>query len=360
MTTSSNGTSTMGRTFFRYFRPAVNGFGISDEPDPEVATVLDELVALLQKGFVDKGNEDDDRLRSLRYRLKVLEDESRNGTSDANETLKNKINEVKIATQIVLRIESQANKASREVSDAKNLLDRLLTKQANQNERETVPEDQADNEDKKKKEGNENKTGVKSAVKTDNLKAQIKAAKDDLFQKQHQQKDIENKLLTARNDLIGQQSTEQQAAVTLGEISEKVKADTKELIRAIRKFEEEGSDFDYYGKALKLENLPGKNGELKKFKSKIGSDPALNSPFLLVEDKLQKSNLPFNTALFMKHPVIVEYIFLRTYLIDGLRDANAIFERMTDEKEGGVKYLYDYIVKKVVIKMIKAKKLNDE
>ena len=180
MTTTSTGTSNMRKTFFRYLRPAVNGFGASDEPDPEVAKALDELVELLEKGFVDKGNKDDDRLASLINKLKTLEDESRNGTNEANEKLKNEINKVKEATQIVAVTESQAQIFTREISDAKELLNSLLNKLPSNKDNKTDQDTGAE------------KSKVNQITpKKDSIEDQIKAVRACLLEKQRQQEIIE-------------------------------------------------------------------------------------------------------------------------------------------------------------------------
>ena len=93
---------------------------------------------------------------------------------------------------------------------------------------------------------------------------------------------------------------------------------------------------------------------------KIGNNSNLNAPFILVEEKIGKSSLSFNAGLFLKYDVIREYLFLRAVLIDGLKDQDAIYDRMIDEEEGGVKYLYDYTVEVAIANIIKAKKLNDD
>lgn len=346
MITASNGTNTISRSFFKYSRPAFTGFGFAEEPDPNVAQAVKELVALLEKGFADQNGSDDNILKNLKDKQKYLEDENQNGTRAANSKLKSAMETVKLTTKKLNQAESKALEISDEVKQARVTLNRLLNKK--------IPVEVKPDIEKGKKATSD------TTSSDDDIKDQINKAREDLEKKETQQKEADNFLLQVKNELVEMNTNKEEADLDLFQISREVEDNLQETIRAIESVKTEGSRNYNYKKILSLNNLPGQEGKRIKFKFKIGADPKLNSPFLIVEDKLKKSGLSFNASLFLKYDVITEYLFLRTFYIDGLRDDQAIFERITDEEEGGVKYLYNYIVTNVVTKIIKAKKLNDE
>jgi hypothetical protein len=348
MITTNNGTSTMGRTFFRYSRPAFNRFGLADEPDPRVALAVKELVALLDRGFIDKNNDAaEEGLKRQKSKLKRLEDETKNGIAYANEKLRNAIDALKKSSINVNEAEEAEHKAENDVKQAQNYVDMLIMKLPN-------PENKQDT-DKSKKSLPEIK--IDSEIVSD-----LEKAKKDLEKKQAQYEVVGLKLLQAKNDRETKEAQVDKSRVDLEEKEDEVKSDIRETIRYIKEITNELNDKKDYESNLDIyaiEKLP-EGKDYTRFKIKIGSDTKLNSLFILIEDKIQKSSLSFNTTLFMKNDVLMEYLFLRTFFIDGLRDTDAIFDRMINEEEGGIKYLYDYIVKKVVTKIIKAKKLNND
>ena len=114
-----------------------------------------------------------------------------------------------------------------------------------------------------------------------------------------------------------------------------------------------GDRFDLY-KLAKDDVAEGRTS----FSRKIGGDPTLQGLFVVVEDRIDKGRLPFNVALFFAESDLLRLAFLRAYYLDGLRDADAIAERVVDEKDGGAKHVYDFIVEKAVRRAVRDRKLS--
>lgn len=344
MTTNSNG-SYVGTPLFKYARPTFNGFGFADEPDPKVSKAIDELVDLLEKGFYDKTSQNDTELNKFKVTLARLEDETMNGINSANRKLRYQVEEVKNA-QVKLNLEeSIVQKAVDAVKKAQDLLQELLLKVSRS-------QDKLGNEEKQKRDHTDttNKSGG-------DMRDEIEKARKVLREREEEKLKADNDLLLAVNELDNKKAAQEYAMLEKLQLKEEVDANLQETLRKINDFEKKMKEDNKYGEIFSLERLDDKIAGKIKFKNKIGSNHQLNSLFIVLEDKIEKSRLSFNSSIFFKHEVVLEFIFLRIYFIDGLRDAQAIFERVTNEEEGGVKYLYDFILKKVVEQIIKAKKL---
>lgn len=344
MTSTSNGTTTMGRTFFRYLRPAVNGFGDTDEPNPIVAQALNRLVGLLGMGFVDRSTSDDGgTLIRLREKLKRLENEDENGTRAAIKHLRYAIGAVGDANIKLNNAESDLQRRSTEVTRAQDVLNAL------KQERQTTVNEKP-----------ESKKNGEVKVAPDDIEIRIREASADLDAKQDAESKAQQMVLKCKNILANCYAEEETARTEVSRIENEVKSDVEETLRAMEAMDLMIHDNNDYRKLLSLHVLPNQDGQRTKFKMKIGKDSSLNTCFIMVDDKIGKSTLSFNAKLFLKNEVIKEYLFLRASLIDGLKDVDAIFDRMIDDQDGGIKYLYDYVVEEAITKIIKAKKLNDD
>ena len=344
MTTNSNGRNYVGTPLFKYARPTFNGFGFADEPDERIAKAIDELVDLLEKGFYDKTSSNDIELNKLKEALAHFEDENKNGINAANRKLRYQIEEVKNA-QVKLNLEeSIVQKAIDAVKKAQDLLQELLQKLPRTQDK------QGDDRSKKDITDATSKGGV-------DIKDEIEKARKALKEREEEKQKADNDLLLAVNELDSKKAAQEYAMLEKLQLKEEIDSNLQETLRKIDEVEKRMKDDKKYGEIFSLARLDDQIIGKTKFKNKIGSNHQLNSLFIVLEDKIQKSRLTFNSSIFFKHEVILEFVFLRIYFIDGLRDAQAIFERVIDEEEGGSKYLYDFIVKKVVQQIIKAKKL---
>ena len=344
MTTNSNGRNYVGTPLFKYARPTFNGFGFADEPDERIAKAIDELVDLLEKGFYDKTSSNDIELNKLKEALAHFEDENKNGINAANRKLRYQIEEVKNA-QVKLNLEeSIVQKAIDAVKKAQDLLQELLQKLPRTQDK------QGDDRSKKDITDATSKGGV-------DIKDEIEKARKALKEREEEKQKADNDLLLAVNELDSKKAAQEYAMLEKLQLKEEIDSNLQETLRKIDEVEKRMKDDKKYGEIFSLARLDDQIIGKTKFKNKIGSNHQLNSLFIVLEDKIQKSRLTFNSSIFFKHEVILEFVFLRIYFIDGLRDAQAIFERVIDEEEGGAKYLYDFIVKKVVQQIIKAKKL---
>ncbi len=408
-----------GTPLFKYERPTFNGFGFVEEPDERVVDVIEDLLDKLKNGYVEPSNEG---LRELKNIRKQLENEATNGydetllawknaqdeltVSEVNsQKLNNRLDELKA---VVIPAFDEKRLTDAEVKLAEGEKNYEAIKKANDNaiakikpvlvKEETALNDIQDQiKDWEAKPASEEKT---KALKSLNDRKKPFVAKIAKYKKDidtfHDKIQTAKKQVRASEELVGslrnekvvhlqkvkklnEDITEATRKVDNAEIANieiranedkkhnehenrkyLIASELREVTQAIEDAESKGDNsyFDIFSIENLMTSDEAQNVRTTSFQAKIGSDSNLNNLLLLVSGKTENTRLSYNANLLLKKDLILKFIFLRTYYNDGLRDENAIFSRIIDENEGGMKYLYDYIIEKVVAKIIDDKKLN--
>ena len=351
MNANGNGRSFSGTPLFKYARPTFNGFGIADEPDARVVQAIDGLVALMEKGYKEvPGSRQQEELKKLLKEKERLENEDHNGVNKAHRLVKKSIDEVQDAEKKLIMAESRLFKAQENVDQASRLLQQLL-KQS---------EDTPPARNMSRRAGTKAANGAHADIMEANTDAdeEIRKAKEALKDAQAELQNVSDDIKKARTALSEKLAQKQKEIAEYEHLTNMVRENLEETRDKIKALEETIKEEKGYEQMFSLENLDDTVAGKTKFRDKIGSDHRLNSAFLQVEDKISKTRLSFNASILLKEDVVLEFLFLRACLKDGLRDAQAISDRITDEEEGGVKYVYDYVVKEVMEQIIKDKKLK--
>ncbi|MEZ0609607.1 hypothetical protein ACAW74_13910 [Fibrella sp. WM1] len=313
-----------GASLFKNVRPAFDGFGFGEQPDPKVREVLANLVKQLATGFHDvPSGINRDQFDKLKDRLTYLEDEKRNGIQDAQKKRRDASNEL--------------GKIEKKRVGVQTELGRLM-KQLDQYAKRRTAEKTDDGS-----------MAVMAAVAVDTELEKLKKA---IAEKQAESGELDRQYIDATTSL---RNAEQHYQARL----DKVQLDLDETRRKLQDEEQRPADADY-GKRFDLYQFVKDQNPVGRIKlsRKIGSDPNLHSLYVVMEDRLENSRLPFNPSLFYAEEDLLRFAFLRAYYLDGLRDADAIAERVADEREGGAKHIYDFVVEQVVRRVVRDRKLN--